>query len=329
MPSPGSDGFAGNPKAEVVVPSDSASSPVSTSRPSAPTRRTRTRPSSGWNTSIRTKASSAGCGLLPPDPLQRPGRPQGDPAGSARQALPPAELYAKAVFPTLDEQARRQGRPSPASGTLSSAPMSPSNLDIRRCRQRLTPASAGLPPRRGRSPASAWRSLGDSAGRRAVPHLRRSCSCIAADALSRRRRLRRSRGQLHPRQHHRALGTRRSCRSFWMSIRISAASAALGAVVGLAIALAVIRGRLPGRHPLDGDDLFGRRLQFRRHPAGLRLPRHARPARPRHHHPQDAVRLRHLSRRLQPAELLGPDPHLSLLPDPADDPDHRARPSTG
>jgi putative spermidine/putrescine transport system permease protein len=34
--------------------------------------------------------------------------------------------------------------------------------------------------------------------------------------------------------------------SFWISIRISAASAALGAIVGLCITLAVIRGQLPG-----------------------------------------------------------------------------------
>jgi putative spermidine/putrescine transport system permease protein len=34
--------------------------------------------------------------------------------------------------------------------------------------------------------------------------------------------------------------------SFWISIRISAASAALGAAIGLLVALAVIRGRLPG-----------------------------------------------------------------------------------
>lgn len=33
--------------------------------------------------------------------------------------------------------------------------------------------------------------------------------------------------------------------SFWLSIRISAASAAIGAVIGLAIAMAVIRGQLP------------------------------------------------------------------------------------
>lgn len=34
--------------------------------------------------------------------------------------------------------------------------------------------------------------------------------------------------------------------SFWISIRVSAASAILGAGIGLAIALAIIRGRLPG-----------------------------------------------------------------------------------
>lgn len=42
------------------------------------------------------------------------------------------------------------------------------------------------------------------------------------------------------------LGTPQILNSFWISIRISAASAVLGAAIGLAIALAVIRGRLPG-----------------------------------------------------------------------------------
>jgi putative spermidine/putrescine transport system permease protein len=41
------------------------------------------------------------------------------------------------------------------------------------------------------------------------------------------------------------LGTPQILSSFWISIRVSAASAILGAAIGLAIALAVIRGRLP------------------------------------------------------------------------------------
>jgi putative spermidine/putrescine transport system permease protein len=41
------------------------------------------------------------------------------------------------------------------------------------------------------------------------------------------------------------LGTPQIIASFWISIRVSFASAALGAVIGLAIALAIIRGRLP------------------------------------------------------------------------------------
>jgi putative spermidine/putrescine transport system permease protein len=41
------------------------------------------------------------------------------------------------------------------------------------------------------------------------------------------------------------LGTPQIISSFWISIRVSAASAVLGAAVGLIIALAVIRGRLP------------------------------------------------------------------------------------
>ncbi|HEX4297930.1 MAG TPA: ABC transporter permease subunit [Devosia sp.] len=41
------------------------------------------------------------------------------------------------------------------------------------------------------------------------------------------------------------LGTPQIVNSFWISIRVSAASAVLGAAIGLAIALAIIRGRLP------------------------------------------------------------------------------------
>ncbi|CDP50316.1 ABC transporter permease protein [Devosia sp. DBB001] len=41
------------------------------------------------------------------------------------------------------------------------------------------------------------------------------------------------------------LGTPQIIASFWISIRVSAASAALGALIGLVIALALIRGRLP------------------------------------------------------------------------------------
>jgi putative spermidine/putrescine transport system permease protein len=41
------------------------------------------------------------------------------------------------------------------------------------------------------------------------------------------------------------LGTPQILSSFWISIRVSTASAVLGAAIGLAIALAIIRGRLP------------------------------------------------------------------------------------
>jgi putative spermidine/putrescine transport system permease protein len=42
-----------------------------------------------------------------------------------------------------------------------------------------------------------------------------------------------------------ALGEPQIVSSFWISIRVSAASALLGSVIGLAIALAIIRGKLP------------------------------------------------------------------------------------
>ncbi len=41
------------------------------------------------------------------------------------------------------------------------------------------------------------------------------------------------------------LGTPQILSSFWISIRVSAASAVVGSIIGLAIALAIIRGRLP------------------------------------------------------------------------------------
>ena len=42
-------------------------------------------------------------GLLPPDPLQRPGQGRQDPRGAAGQAAA-GRNYAKAVFPTLEQQ---------------------------------------------------------------------------------------------------------------------------------------------------------------------------------------------------------------------------------
>ena len=146
-----------------------------------------------------------------------------------------------------------------------------------------------------------------------------------ADALPGRRRLPATpRRQLHARQHRRPRHAADPRRRSGFRSAFPPRPPSSARLIGLAIALAIIRGRLPGWHPLHGDDLFRRRLQLRRHPAGLRLPRHARPARPCHGAAQDGVRLRHLPRRLQPPELLGPDAHLPLLPDPADDPDHRA-----
>jgi hypothetical protein len=61
-----------------------------------------------------------------------------------------------------------------------------------------------------------------------------------------------------------------------------AASAILGAVIGLAIASPITFGGLPRAVRSHGDDLFRRRLELCRHPAGLRLPRDAWPGRPRH-----------------------------------------------
>ena len=82
--------------------------------------------------------------------------------------------------------------------------------------------------------------------------------------------------------------------AYWISIKVSFASALLGALIGLAIAIAIVRGGLPSWVRSTTHDILGRRLEFRRRAAGLRLPRHARPARPRHRPAEHCVRLQHL-----------------------------------
>ena len=70
--------------------------------------------------------------------------------------------------------------------------------------------------------------------------------------------------------------------AFWISIRISFASAFLGCVIGFAVAAAVVLGGLPRLAARAGPDLLRRRLELRRGAARLRLPGDARAARARH-----------------------------------------------
>ena len=123
----------------------------------------------------------------------------------------------------------------------------------------------------------------------------------------------------------RGLNTPSIVSAYWISIQLSL----------------IIRGaRLPhrlchggGRHAsgvcraalrATAADLLGRRLQFRRRAAGLRLPRDARSGRPRHG--LAAHRIRHQPARRSASTCCrsGACRHLSVLPDPADDPDHHA-----
>jgi hypothetical protein len=56
--------------------------------------------------------------------------------------LPPAEGYAKAVFPTLDEQGEPTRKRSPRSGTASSAPTS---VTVRICHRLPATCRGGSP----------------------------------------------------------------------------------------------------------------------------------------------------------------------------------------
>ena len=68
--------------------------------------------------------------------------------------------------------------------------------------------------------------------------------------------------------------------AYWISIKISAASALLGALIGFFLAYAAVMGKLLQLDPADvADDLQRRGIEFRRHPACLRLPGHPRAAR--------------------------------------------------
>ena len=105
--------------------------------------------------------------------------------------------------------------------------------------------------------------------------------------------------------------------SYWLSIEVSAASAILGALIGLVLALAALRGGLPAwlRPTLMtfsgvASNFAGVPLAFAFLATLGRLGLVTVLLR--------RLRLRSLRPRLQHPDLLGPHPHLSLFPDPAD-----------
>ena len=96
----------------------------------------------------------------------------------------------------------------------------------------------------------------------------------------------------------------------------------LGCVIGFCVAAAVVLGGLPRwlRGPVM--TFSGVASNFAGVPLAFAFLATLGPARAGHRVAARVVRHQPLRARLQPAGLLGADPHLSLLPDPADDPDH-------
>ena len=86
--------------------------------------------------------------------------------------------------------------------------------------------------------------------------------------------------------------------AYWESIRISLTTALLGALFGLLIAYAAIRKGTPELGPLGVRHLLRGGRQLRRHPARLRLHRHARDDRDRHAVSRQRLRRQHLPARL-------------------------------
>ena len=209
--------------------------------------------------------------------------------------LPPAEAYAKAVFPTLDEQdaakeaitkklghGRRRERQVSMTDRRAAVVGRPV-LGSERCR-RMTelvadPGSAPLASKHRRRPTAARQLAAADAWLGVAPFFIFAVLFLILPTLYLvRRRLPGRRRRLHARQHRRPVRSRRSSAPIWISIKISVASAIVGAFVGFAIAIAIVRGGLPQLDALgDADDLLRRRLELRRRAAGLRLPRHARP----------------------------------------------------
>ena len=117
--------------------------------------------------------------------------------------------------------------------------------------------------------------------------------------------------------------------AYWISIKVSAASAIGGAMIGFFLAYAAVAGRPAALDPADADDLLAASPRnFAGVPLAFAFLATLGPHRPGHRAAASrCFGFNIYSHRLQPAELLGPDAHLSLLPDPADgaDPDAGAR----
>ncbi len=103
-------GFHGNlPELEVVVPCDAARGRCPTSRPSAPTRRSPMPPSSGWNTSILTKVSSAGSRAIATRSASTTSPPGAPFRRTCSTSCRRPTGYAKAVFPRLEDEGQLRG----------------------------------------------------------------------------------------------------------------------------------------------------------------------------------------------------------------------------
>ena len=189
--------------------------------------------------------------------------------------LPDPALYAKAVFPTLDEQdaAKADDHQGLGLGRRRQCPIVTDTIVA----NNAAPASAGVAASgRRRLPRFAGMRWGDYLG--VAPFLIFAILFLIVPTLvPGRRRLPGAATAASRLQNIIDLGTPQIVSSFWISIRVSAASAAARRAVRPAHRARHHPRPPAARHPLDGDDLLGRRLQFRRHPAGLRLRRDARP----------------------------------------------------
>ena len=183
----------GQPAGRRGGPEDAAWSPASTSRRSAPSRRTRTPPSSGWSTSIPTRASSSGSRATATRSASTTWPTRGVIPQALLDKLPPAEAYEGAVFPTLEQQ---EAMAAEIKGELGQ----------RRRRQRAQLAAPRPPAAPRRHPAACRsnamaRPHGSGEGRpvlgvarhRAVPGVRAAVPDPADDADRRRRLPRRRR----------------------------------------------------------------------------------------------------------------------------------------
>ena len=112
--------------------------------------------------------------------------------------------------------------------------------------------------------------------------------------------------------------------AYWISIKVSLASALIGAFAGLAIAIAIVRGGLPDWIRSATLTFSGVASNFAGVPLAFAFLATLGRARPGHGDPEHRVRPQHLRARLQHPVVLGPDADLYLFPDPADGGHHHA-----